>query len=99
MNSIRQSEIIQLLAIADTQGFSEGVALLLNELKPPVPADVVSDATSEAWPTFSGMIDAIKSVLFVNGVTNKIAAIKLHRTLTGVSLKESKDWIESTFGV
>ncbi len=43
---------------------------------------------------------AVRKELFDNhGSPNKIAAIKLYRTLTGAGLKESKEWVENTYNV
>lgn len=93
MNSELQHQLIQILAIADEKGYLQTTDLLLNHLIPNQ-----QDKISTNTPTYEGMVAAVRTELFRGG-TNKIAAIKLHRTLTNAGLKESKDWVEAMFGV
>jgi Ribosomal protein L7/L12 len=47
----------------------------------------------------NNITEQVREILYADDTTNKIAAIKKHRELTGFGLKESKEWVEQTFKV
>ena len=94
-----QKELIQLAAEGVNNGWdaaAEFVTTSITNTPQKFPASVTQ-------PTFEGMVEAVRGVLFPTWPRregrNLIQAIKLHRTLTGSGLKDSKDWVEDTFQV
>ena len=82
-----KKELVLLTAYAIANQFSEGTISFLME-------QIVSQSYEQNLITIQ-----VREALYANGTTNKIAAIKKHRELTGSELKTSKDWVEQTFKV
>lgn len=100
MNPQLKHQLIQLLALSDNQSYAEAIEFLISQLASTPEVGISESFTSGVdTPTHEGMVNAVRCALYGNGMRNKIAAIKLHRELTRVGLKESKEWVESTFGV
>lgn len=100
MDTTLKSQLIQLLAEAYSRDFEKAGHFILETLSPSTTSESCK-CISPLRPTYEGMVSLIKTTLhpYDEGYTNKIGAIKVHRTLTGASLKDSKEWVEATFGV
>lgn len=87
MVSASKKELILLSAYAIANNFSEGTINFL-----------VTQIIDQEYEQ-NNITEQVREILYADGTTNKIAAIKKHRELTGFGLKESKEWVEQTFKV
>jgi ribosomal protein L7/L12 len=83
----RKIEAIKLYRAASGAGLAEAKAFV-ERLELGVP----SVAAGESLGLSDEMIQQIQTAIFAG---RKIEAIKLHRTATGMGLKESKDFVEA----
>lgn len=95
-----QKELVKLSAEGLENGWDAAAEFVITSVVSNTPQKFEPSVTH---PTLQGMVDAVRGVLFPNWPRhegrNLVQAIKLHRTLTGSGLKDSKDWVEGTFQV
>lgn len=92
ISQLLKSQLIQLLALADTSGLFDAREFILDTLVPKTNTPQISNflrtqINEAVFQTYDGP--------FGSSGNNKIAAIKMYRTLTGQGLKESKEYVET----